>query len=203
MNKVWINHSIGDEKVILINESGIYKASPKAKLEDQFIKDITNNNIPKKMFKIPFTLIFEIRMEENSNFINILFSNDSYEYFKIDDQSKKIEIYNYLKGYFPEGESGIIEYTRFQTIKKPLMGLTILTILFVVSLFFAIGFENGETYAIGIRGRIGFLYLLVLAIGQIGIFKIITIYSTCLVLIMYSIIKKLAKLPKVHFTKCK
>ena len=101
--KIWQSHEKGDDKVIAYFNNTIYRINPKSNEVDQIIADCLESKPPTKNFtSIPLHYLREINLEDNKNYIALLFNQDSYEHLKVQNQEKRTEIFEYFKNNIQE-----------------------------------------------------------------------------------------------------
>jgi len=196
MNKIWINKEKGSDKIIALGSDRIFKISPKDESIFQYANDIENEIIAKSVFAIPFTHIRTIHLQEGRKYIQVFFGKESEEHFRVNDVNKLVEIFKYLKENIPRTTYNYEQYSALKAGKKPLIAVTVVFILFVWAMNWAIKIQMGYEYelvgnGVSISG-------IVLGLASLGVVNVILIFSTLLGIGLYSMIRKMKNRPTVH-----
>ena len=202
MDKIWISSESKSDKIISVSEKGIYKANPKPDQIIEFKRELESNRIPKDMFFIPFSYIKLIQLEQKKKFIQVDFGLNSEEHFKIEDDLKRIEIFNYLKENIPGLNFNEENHSALRVSRKPLWALFIFGTIFAFTLYFAIEIESGNEYVLVGSGRSVTTIILVLA--NLGVKKVLLLFGIILILIFTSIyfkIKNKSQVSTLSFRK--
>jgi hypothetical protein len=187
--KIWTSAEKNDDKVIALLNDGIYKANPPVTEIDAYVLGIKTNNLSsKKSFEIPLHYISAINLQEGQNYIKVIFKGD-YELLKVNDEKTRNEIFEFFK----QNISGVsyhkVRLTKFQTAKKPLIAIVVLTAIFIWSLFIAIGIEDGNEYDVtdqhyhSVAG-------IILVLASIGVKNLILLFGGLFLIAFTSFIKK-------------
>ncbi|MGV3631597.1 MAG: hypothetical protein ACO1O6_10330 [Bacteroidota bacterium] len=148
MNKTWTNSGKGEDKIISIDETNIYKSNPK-----NFDLPAVIDNIGEKWhsdsgtFKIPLSLIHEIRYEENKSYIQVFFGGNE-EHLRIKDPTRLKDIFDYFARHIPGTDSKTFLPGKLSTIKKPLIAGVVIFVLFVWTLWLKFLLETQESFHI-------------------------------------------------------
>ena len=97
MKKLWTQKEKGNDRIILITEDMLYKGNPKLGDLNQMTFEINAGKIPENLFSIPFNYIKEIHLQEGKNYIEVFFSHGSTEQFRITNNSRREEVFEYMK----------------------------------------------------------------------------------------------------------
>ena len=196
MNKTWINAEKGDDKIIALSNNKILKANPNEHRIHQYEIDIKNDIISNDVLGIPFSYIKSIQLQENKKYIQVFFGQGSEEYFRINDDSKRKEIFDYFKNNIPLTAYRIEKYSNSKTAKKPLIAGIIIFALFLWTVYVAAEIETGSQYeVIGDQRSIASI---VLVIAQLGVIKVTLIFGSLLVIAVYSYICKIKNKANIH-----
>lgn len=189
MTKVWKLVDSKSNKLILIKEKCIYKGNPK---ENDFVRiNSDTNTFPflNDLFSIPYSYIRKIENQKGKKDIKILYGKDSEEELIVENESTKNEIFEFLKTdisnfEYSEEVPKILKY-----VKPQFFALLIVTGLFLWSMYLAVEIENGAEYII--KGRGVGIAGIALGIATFGTVKIVIGYFILLVIILFSLFKKL------------
>lgn len=194
---IWKSNIKGDDRIIAYYDKIIYKGNPRQEEMENIVRELNlgNKQIP-SLFSVPQTLLKEVNFEEGKNYIEILFGSDSNEHLKINDLSRKQEIFNSLKDKIPNSKYEVENYSKFKAGKKPLIAMLFITIIFSWTLYIASQIENGNQYEIVGSGRS--IAAIVLAMASLGISNVILIFGSLLILALLGFIFKIKKPKVVH-----
>jgi hypothetical protein len=200
MHKIWKLKESKSNKVILIKDKIIYKGNPKENDLSRLISETNDFTFLQDLFSIPYSYIREIENQSGKNYIKIFFGNDSTEELYIDNETIKNEVFEFLKidnqnlRYSTETPS-VLNYAKAQ-----LFALLSISGIFIWSLYLAFQIENGAQYELVGRGNPGITGI-VLAIANLGSFKIISGYIILLAIIIFALTKRLKSRSETEFLK--
>jgi hypothetical protein len=179
--KIWTSNEKGDDKIIVYSNDMIYKANPPASEIDQYLFDLQLQHTPSKnYFGIPLRYIAEINQQEGKNYIEIIFRGDS-EHLKIKDDKTRSEIFEFFKQNIPGATTSIVRQSTLQSVKKQLIAMAVISIIFSWSLYLAKGIEEGNDYDVTGQ-RYHSIAGIVLLIASMGVKKILVIFSLLLLI---------------------
>lgn len=191
--KIWTNSQKGDDRIIFHLDDTIYKCNPKAAEAEQVAWGIDKGVLPdENLFGIPLSYVDEVRWQEGKKYIQVFFRG-SEEYFTIDDNTKRQEIFFYFKAILPSFSSKVERKTAIQAGKKPLIALVVVGVLCLVTLFFSWTIESGVGYEFGSRAG---LLTAVIGIASLGTKKVLLIFGSLLAIAGFSFANK-ARRPSV------
>ena len=196
MNKIWVNKEKGNDTIIAIDNEKIFKVNPKLEKLDTYVKNIEKDIVSDDVLCIPFTYIKAIQLRENKKYIQVFFGGESEEHIRIIDHHKRKEIFEYFKENIPKTNYQFVKYSPLKSAKKPLVAMTILSLLFVWTLYLAIQIQIGYEYELIGNGRS--ITAIVLGLAQLGIFKVILIFGSFLTIAFFSVLHKLRNRPEIH-----
>ncbi len=187
--KIWINSEKNDDKIIALLNDSIYKANPAESEIESYVFDLKLQKVPSKnSFKIPLHYISMINQQDGKKYIEVIFKGD-YEHLKVNDDKIRGEIFEFFKQNIPGVTHTVVRISKFQTAKKPLIAVGVVSALFLWCLYIAIGMESGNEYDVtgqhyhSIAG-------IVLLIASIGVNKVILLFGSLLLIAGYSFVKK-------------
>jgi hypothetical protein len=187
--KIWTSSEKNDDKIIALLNDSVYKANPSESEIESYVFDLKLQKIPSKnSFKIPLHYISMITQQDGKKYIEVTFKGD-YEHLKVNDDKTRNEVFEFLKQNIPGVTHTVVRISKFQTAKKPLIAMGVVSALFLWCLYVAIGMEAGNEYDVtgqhyhSIAG-------IVLAIASIGIKKVILLFGSLLLIAGFSFIKK-------------
>jgi hypothetical protein len=199
--KIWRGQENTDDKIIAYADRTIYKGNPKIDEIDYIIIEMKNGIIPTRNFiAIPLSYIKEIKLQEGKNQIEIMFGKDSYEELKIKNVLLRTEIFDYFKQNISGATYSLDEYSKLRAGKKPLIAMAVIGILFLWSLCYAIGYDNGNEYEIS-NGHYNSLTGIVLAIASYGVKKVVIVFGLLLSIAFFSFIRKIKSPPIINRIK--
>lgn len=179
--KVWTSNEKEDDKIIVYSNEMIYKANPPLNEIENYLFDLKLQNTPSKnFFGIPLRYISEINQQEGKKYIEVIFRGDT-EHLKIKDDSTRSEIFEFFKQNIPGVNYSIISQSKLQSVKKPLIAMAVVSVIFLWSLYIAKGMEEGNEYDVtgqqyhSIAG-------IVLLIASLGVNKIMIIFGSLLLI---------------------
>lgn len=187
--KVWTSTDKNDDKIIVYQNETIFKANPPVNKIDEYLLDLKLQNSPSHNFLgIPISYISEINIQEGKKHIEVIFKGD-YEYFRIGDDKKRNEIFDYFKQNIPGATQTLIRQSKIQAVKKPLIGMIVTILIALWALYIANGIENGNQYDVTGQNYHSVAGI-ILVIASLGVNNILLLFGTILSLILYSLIKK-------------
>jgi hypothetical protein len=195
--KFWISYEKGDDSIIAYHENTLYKANPKTDELDAIIANL-HIGIPPitNTIDIPLSYIKQIDMEEGKSYIDVLFGKDSSEHLRIGDNSKRNEVFDYLKTTIEGSSYKLDKYSKLRAGKKPLIAMCIVLGIFLWTYDIALGIEQGLDYRL--VGSARSLAIIVLFIASLGTLKVVIIFSTLFILALISLIFKIRNPKVVH-----
>ncbi|HTI92186.1 MAG TPA: hypothetical protein VL727_16445 [Puia sp.] len=185
MVKIWKNEGKSD-KIIAVVDNMLYKCTPKEEDADEFVRILKRKDIPEKnVFGIPFSYIKELRHQKGKDYIQIFFRGNSEEHLRIADPARLQEVFEYLKETLPNSKYFIDEYKPLRAGKKPLIALLVVSILFIWTLYIAIGLQSGEEYDVAGHHYNSFAGI-VLMFASLGVKNVILIYTPLMAIAILS-----------------
>jgi hypothetical protein len=196
--KIWRATGKSDDKIIAFIDSTIYKGNPKEEELEYCLSDLRMGIVPTKaFFGIPLSYVKEIRMQESKNYLQVFFGQDSEEHLRIHDVTLKKELFDYFNENIPGATFSKEHYSKLKAGKQPLIAMGVVTALFLWTLYYAIGFDNGLQYETT-NGRYDSVTGIVLAIASFGVIKTILFYGFWFVIALWSFIIKARNPPVIH-----
>lgn len=179
-----------ENEIVILSENMIYKGTLELSFSDRYNSNKIELKDLKNIFSIPFSYIRKVENQENNNTLHIYFGSDSVEEFTFENEDVKNMFFESLKK-----EATKLVYdskipSKFNYAKSQFFALGITSILYLWSLYLAIQIENGVEYKIIGGGNPG-ISGIVLGIAQFGSIKISIAFICILVLIIYSLQKRL------------
>ena len=194
-NKIWRSDEKGDDRIIAYANETIYKGNPKLSEIDNCIFELKNTkNPPQSLFAIPLHYIIAIKMQESKKYIEVLFKGDS-EHLRINNDKSRNDIFNYFKETIPGATYSLIKYSKLKAGKKPLIAMAVITVIFLYTLYYAIGYDQGNQYEIS-NGHYNSITGIALAIGSYGVKNTVIVFGSLLAIAVFSFVRK-AKNPPV------
>ncbi|WP_158844520.1 hypothetical protein [Algibacter sp. L1A34] len=197
MLKIWKIKESRSNKLILIADKSIYKGNPKVNDLNRVTPQTTDITFLKDLFSIPYSYITKIENQSGKNYIKIYFGKESEEELYIDNEKTKKEVFEAIKNDNPNlnYSSEIPNMVRYA--KPQFFALLIITGVFIWSFYLANQIENGAEYEI--IGRRAGIAGIVLAIANLGTFKIISGYLVLLGITVVSLLKRLKSRSEIEF----
>lgn len=146
MTKTWINKEKGDDLILAIGNNKLYKSNPKEGKIDLFLNNIENDVSHIDILSIPFSYLRSIQLQKDKKYIQVNFGKESEEFFRVNDELKRVEIFKYLKENIPAISYEFDKYTIFKSIKKPLIALIVILLMFIWTMYYAIQLSAGTEY---------------------------------------------------------
>jgi hypothetical protein len=199
MHKIWKIKESKSNKLILIKDNSIYKGNPKENDLNRVNAETTDISFLKDLLSIPYSYIKKVENQSGKNYIKIFFGKDSEEELYIDNQNIKNEVFEFIKTDNPNLKYSAEIPSVLNYAKAQLFALLFVTGIFVWSIYLAIQIESGIEYEI-VGGRPGITGI-VLAIANLGVFKIIIGYIVLLGIIILALIKRLKSRSETEFLK--
>jgi hypothetical protein len=188
-NEIWRSDKKGDDRIVAYVNQTIYKGNPKASEIDNCIFELKNiKTSPPSLFAIPIHYIHAIQMQENKKYIEVLFKGDS-EHLRINNDTSRNEVFDYLKNNMPGTSYSLIKYSKLKAGKKPLIAMLVITAIFLYTLFYAIGYDQGNQYEIA-NGHYNSITGIALSIASYGVKNVIIVFGSLLLIAVFSFIVK-------------
>jgi hypothetical protein len=198
MVKIWTTEDKANDKIIAVVDNMIYKCNPGTEDIDEYVKALKMKDIPaKNTFGIPFSYIKEIKYQEGKKYIQVLFGNDGEEHFRITNEARLREVFEFFTGILPGSTQSKDVFKPLRAAKKPLIALLVVSILFVYTLFIANDIEHGEAYDVH-GGHYGSMAGIVLMLAELGVKNVLYIYVPLIVIAILAFITKVRKPPVFH-----
>jgi hypothetical protein len=197
MLKIWISEEPGNDKVIALIDNTLYKCNPPISEVSDYEQSLRMRIIPdKKTLGIPLSYIKEFRHEEGKKYFQVFFGHDSEEHFRITDNERLQEIFAELRLFAPNTVSGTVRYTWLQAGKRPLIAIVVASLLFIWTLYIAIGMEAGSQYEV--VGRYDSFAGLVVVLASLGVVNVVVIFGVLIAIATFSFIRKAKNPPVFH-----
>lgn len=186
---IWENKHKGNDRIVAFVNNTIYRGNPK---EDQISNILFELKNEKKLISnitgIPISYIKEINLESEKKNIEILFGKDSYELIKINDEKSRVEIFEFFKNNIQNSKYLVEKHSKFKTGKKPLIAMSVVFILFLLTYYFAYEIENGNYDSI--PNRLNIFIALLLQVSYLGTKYVILIFSVLMMIPFLNFIDK-------------
>jgi hypothetical protein len=196
--KIWTATSNQSEKIIAAGDSFICRGNPKDQDLNSSIHDLTGGHIPPtSFFKIDYSILRQVNLPEKKKYIELVFGRDSYEHFKVQEESVRTEIFDFLKSNLTNFSYSLENYSRLRSAKATLIGLAVGLIFFIWSFYLGYGIEHGLQYDVS-NGRYDSFAGMALAIGSLGTGMVTLIFTPILGLTIFNLIRKLKNPPIIH-----
>ncbi|CAN5871471.1 hypothetical protein BH11BAC4_BH11BAC4_04510 [soil metagenome] len=193
--KIWRGNENTDDKIIAFINQTIYKGNPATLEIEHCITAMRNGMIPDgNFFGIPLHYIKEIRLQEGKEYIEISFRG-SLEHLNVRDEILSNEIFNYFKENIPDSSSSIDRYSKLRAGKKPLIAMAVITVIFLYSLYYAVGYDQGYQYEIS-NGHYNSITGIALWIASYGVKNDVFFFGSLLLIAIFAYVRK-AKNPPV------
>ena len=166
------------------------------KLTTAFFELRNTNNSPQSLFAIPLHYINTIKMQESKKYIEVLFKGDS-EHLRINNDKSRNEVFDYFKKTIPGATYSHIKYSKLKAGKKPLIAVAVITVIFLYTLYYAIGYDRGNQYEIS-NGHYNSITGIALAIASYGIKNTIIVFGSLLAIAVFSFVKKIKNPPVIE-----
>jgi len=199
--KIWTSNEKGNDKIILFTNEIIYKGNPKEEEIEKILFELeVQGVISKNLVGFPLSYFQEINLQEGKTFIELSFAKDSSEHLKINDEMKKMEIFNYLKENIPNSKYSLEKPSFLQAAKKPLIAGIVVIIFFMATLYFAVELESGNQYYIE-GDKYNSITGIVLALAQMGVTNVIILFGSLFLTALSSFIIKGKNPPVINRLK--
>ena len=196
MKRVWINAEKGDDKIIAVAKDKILKANPKAHNLHQYEVDIMNDRVADDVFGIPFQYIKSIQLQDNKKYIQVYFGQESEEHIRIRDDARRQEVFDSFKEIIPNTTYKVEKFCNTSAVKKPLIAMAVIFLLFLWTVILAAGIESGNEYEV--VGNQRSVASVVLLVAGLGILKVLIIYGSFMALAVYSLVRKMRNKTNIH-----
>jgi len=199
MHKFWKIQKSKSNKLILIKDKCIYRGNPKESDFNRMNLETSNLSFLNELFSIPYSYIHKIENQKAKKYIKVFYGKDSEDELIFEKEEMKNEVFKFIKS----DVSGFSYSSKVPSIlkyaKAHFFALFIVTGIFVWSLYIAVQIENGIEYEL-VGGRPG-LAGIVLVIANLGVLKVIIGYVLLLLIIVFTLIKKLKSRTNIETLK--
>nr|WP_321230720.1 hypothetical protein [uncultured Psychroserpens sp.] len=199
MHKFWKLSDSRSNKLIFIKDKCIYKGNPNPVELNKLNTQSSNLAFLENLLSIPYSYIKSIENQEGKNQIKIFFGKESEEELIINNENTKKEVFNFLKQDNPSFKYSSETPSVLKYAKAPLFALLFISIIFIWSLYLAIKIESGVEYEL-VRGGAS-ITAIILAIANLGVFKILCGFLFLLVITVFALIKRLSSRSETEFLK--
>ncbi|BAO74430.1 hypothetical protein [Winogradskyella sp. PG-2] len=199
MQKYWKIRDSKLNKLIFIKDKCIYKGNPHEDVLRKLNSESSGFQFLSHLFSIPYSYIKRIENQTGKNDIKIYFGNDSEDELVIKDKNVKQEVFDFLKQELPNFKYNSEIPSVLKYGKAQFFALLFTSALFVWSLYLAIQIENGSQYEIVGGGR--GIASIVLAIANLGVFKIIFGFIIILGVIGLALTRRLKSRSETEFLR--
>jgi hypothetical protein len=192
---IWRSENKGDDKIIAYVNETIYKCNPKESEIENTFYNLKSNVPPANNFtSIPLSYLKEIHLEENRNYIEILFGKDSSEQLIVNDSVVKNEIFEFFKTNIPRTKFSIEKYSKLRAGKKPVIAMLVVLAICAWTLYISNGIERGNEYEV--VGNQRSVANIILMLASLGTINVLLIFGSLFGMALTSFILKTKK-PKV------
>ncbi|MEO5943581.1 MAG: hypothetical protein ABIP30_07675 [Ferruginibacter sp.] len=196
-NKIWKSDEKGDDRIIAYGNETIYKGNPKFSEIDNCIFQLQNTkDSPPSLFAIPLRYIAGIKMQESKKYIEVLFKGDT-EHLRINNDRSRKAVFDYFKETIPGATYSLIKYSKLKAGKKPLIAMAVITVIFLYTLYYAIGYDEGNQYDIT-NGHYNSITGIALSIASYGVEKTVIIFVLLLAIAIFSFVRKVSDPPVIE-----
>lgn len=195
MTKIWINPQKGDDTIIGIGNHKIFKSNPKEDKISHFTKLIEEDSAHVDILSIPFSYIKSIRYQIGKKYISVCFGQDSEEHFRIQEENKRIEIFKYFRENIPSMEFRPIKFSVFEAIKKPLVAIVVVLLLYIWTMHYVLEIANGAQYEL--IGNGASVSGIVFSLAQLGFVKVNILFVILISIGVFSAVKKGKNPPEI------
>lgn len=195
MTKIWINKLKGDDRIIALGNNKIYKSNPKESKIPEFVKKIEEDESSIDILSIPFSYLRSVQFQMGKNYIQVNFGQESEERLKIQDESKRIEIFRYFKENIPGMDFRSEKYSLLKAIKKPAIAMAVALVFYLWTMHYVVQIANGVQYEL--VGN-GFSFgAIAFSMANLGMTKVNLLFGILMLLAGYSIYKNGKNPPEV------
>ncbi|WP_430409577.1 hypothetical protein [Kordia sp.] len=198
MDKIWKPTGKKSDKLIIIHDNYIYKGSPDDRIMNRLTVETeeAKNEILKSLYRIPFHYVQKVVNQRGIHYIKFFLGKDSEEEVFVEDETVKDEIFEYLKSEFSSFRYTSKIPDAFTYVRPKIIGIVVLTAIFLWASYFAIQMEQGYEYGAA-RGITG----IAIGLGTLGIVKLLIGYIVILGLTIFSLVKKLETRSQIQTLK--
>ncbi len=193
--KTWINNEKGDDTFIAYANEVIYKGNPKPDNIDKILTDLKQNISPGSLTGTPLSYISQINLQEGKSIIELEMAKDSSIDLRVKNDATRNEIFEYLKTNISNSVYKLDKVSSIRAGKKPMIAFFVVLIIFIWTLYIAIGIESGNDYDVTGQ-RYNSIAGIVLGLAGLGVKKVILIFGSLLLIASIAFYKK-AKNPPV------
>lgn len=187
----WPQHK--KEDLIVVDQHNFYKGKIKAEEAFEVKSQLTNQKIPSTLFSIPYTYPKKVITSEQQSYIEVFLKKDDSIQLRIENEGRKMEIFNYLKAKLPNMEYEFKKENRLQKIRGVLIAFLLLNILFLWAYSVAYQIEN--------EGFDGPILVIVGAVAGLGTTLILIILAVVNLTLSFNLIRRLRKVEMQHILR--
>ncbi len=199
IEKIWINRKESGHNFILFHNYIHYRRKVDKDSISLVENELKHEKISDKFIGLPITYIKKIEFRDDDKFINISYGSDSVDSIEINDQPLRKEVFEYLKTNTNLKKNYIKKPGVLNRIKKPLIALLVVVVIFIYVYSIMNGLNEGYEYEI-VGGRRGAgLGGIILGLAHFGLMKNILIFAPLALIAMYRIKKNLDNDSEIHY----
>ncbi|PHN01193.1 hypothetical protein [Flavilitoribacter nigricans] len=195
MYQVWNNKEAGSDKIIALDDQAIHKGNPRPEALHGALTSVNNQRIPKGFFRIPYTYIREVHLQEGKDYVQVFFGKDSEEHIRIKDDLKRQAFFDALKDALPGAVYSREEYSAWKSAKKAIIATLVVSVLFAIVLDTAIRLERDDFY--------GVQFFIVLFFAGLGVRNVILLFGSLISIGLISTIIKIKNRPVIQLLEVK
>ena len=195
MDKIWTNPDARGDKIIAIVNDILYKVNPRDEEIAEVARDLKMRRIPQQnTFSLPMSYIWEIRLQEGKEYIQVFFRGKSEEHLMIKDAVLREEIFNFFKKNTTQSKFYLERHSKIKAAKKPLIALLVVAGLWLYTAYLSIRIADGTEFEIRGPGLGGIAYFL----ATLGPAKNILIFGGLAGIALLAAINKMRNPPVLH-----
>jgi hypothetical protein len=191
MNQIWKPSEPKSDKLVLIQNNCIYKGNPTREELNNIKIDSPNVEKLNNVFSIPYGYIKKIENQKKSNQIKIYLGSKSEDEIKLENETQKNEVFNFLKLELPNFKYKSEIPSIFKYAKPQIFAIIISTAIFIWAMYLAIEMSKGYQYEIIGGGGGGGITGIILMLAGLGIVNLVIGYSVIVGIAIFSLIKRL------------
>ena len=198
MDKIWKPKGKKSDKLIIIHDNRICKGSPSVEIMNRLSveSDQSKQEVLQSLHGIPYNYIQGIINQRGVNHIKLILGEDLEEELFVEDEIVKNEIFEYLKSEFNSFEYTSEIPSAFTYVRPKIIGIIVLTAIFLWTSYFAVQMEQGYEYGAA-RGITG----IAIGLATFGIVKLLIGYITIMGITIFLMVKKLKTRSEIQTLK--
>jgi hypothetical protein len=193
--RIWTTTDKTKDRIIAFANNTLYHGNPKSELVEDYVQRINNNDVPNDLFGVPASYMKQVHLNESKKYIEVIFGVEGTEHFRVEDDVKKKEIFDFMKEKFDTFDYSTEKASQIGAM-KPVIAFLVALVAYFYIVSIAADIESGAQYEI--RGNAHSSGGIVLLLASLGVKTVSFIFGVLIIAAIRSVIKKSNDTSIVH-----